>query len=73
MLIPYEQLPIETLRNIIRENITRVTSDFEGDFENEIDKTLVKIRNKEIHLVFSQSKQDVTLVSDENIKKSQLR
>ena len=73
MLISYEQLPIETLRNIIRENITRVTSDFEGDFENEIDKTLVKIRNKEIHLVFSQSKQDVTLVSDENIKKSQLR
>lgn len=73
MIIPYENLTNEALESIIRENIVRITADFEGDFDNEIAKTKVKIANKEIYLVYSQAKNDVTLVSSENIKKSQLR
>lgn len=69
MIIPYESLNQDVLRNIIRENIVRITSDFEGDFDNEIDKVIGKIKNNEISIVYSQAKDDVTLVATENLKK----
>jgi uncharacterized protein YheU (UPF0270 family) len=72
MIIPYEDLDQETLENIIRENIVRSTSDFEGDFDIEISKVLEKIKNNEIYLVFLNVNNDVTLVSAENVEKSQL-
>lgn len=69
MIIPYNSIEKDTLRRIILENIVRDTSDFEGDFQNEIDKIENKIINGEIIIVYSQSKNDVTLVPIDRFNK----
>lgn len=69
MIIPYNSIEKDTLRRIILENIVRDTSDFEGDFQNEIDRIENKIINGEIVIVYSQSKNDVTLVPIDRFNK----
>ena len=63
MIIDYKDIPIETLRTIIKENIIRGNDDFCCNIENEIESTIKKIRKGDIKIVYSQSKNDVTLVN----------
>lgn len=71
MIIPFDQINTETLRNIIRENILRGVDEISSDFdiEKEIDKVVPQIQIGKIKVVYSQTKNDVTLVSSEQFKK----
>lgn len=71
MIIPFDQINTETLRNIIRENILRGVDEIGSDFdlEKEIDKVVPQIQIGKIKVVYSQTKNDVTLVSSEQFKK----
>lgn len=69
MIISIDDLPSETLSAIIRENIVRGADTFEGNMNDEIQKVKAKISSGDIVIVYSQAKNDVTLVRKEEFKK----
>ena len=69
MIIPHSEISESTLRNIIKENILRTIDDIDFDIEHEIDKVRNQIYSGNIRIVYSQIKNDVTLVSSDKFKK----
>jgi len=74
MLIPYQQLDDITLNNIIEQYILREGTDY-GEIEISLhEKTvqlLAQIKRGEIHIIYSELEESVTLINDQTLKASQ--
>ena len=75
MLIPYQQLDEITLNNLIEQYILREGTDY-GEVEFSLqEKTLQileQIQNQNIHIIYSELEESVTLISNHELKSAQI-
>lgn len=69
MIIPHEELELETLNNIIRENILREVLSTDYDISKDVDKVRNNIISGELSLVYSKINNNVTIVKSEILNK----
>lgn len=69
MIILPSDLTKETLNGILRENILRGADGFDGDVEMEIERARSRVFSGELVIVYSNAKNDVTLVHKDTFKK----
>jgi uncharacterized protein YheU (UPF0270 family) len=71
MLIPYQQLDEITLTNLIEQFILREGTDYgevEFSLQQKTQQILLQIKNKKIHILYSEFEESVTLISDNEFK-----
>ena len=70
MIIPFEQLPPETLRNLIEEFVTRDGTDYgthEASLENKVTHVEQALKNKQAFLVFDEETETCNLIPAEQV------
>lgn len=71
MLIPYQQLDETTLNNLIEQYVLREGTDYgeiEFSLQQKTQQVLLQIKNKEIHIIYSELEESVTLISNHELQ-----
>ena len=75
MLIPYQQLDEITLNNLIEQYILREGTDYgevEFSLQEKTQQILLQIKNKDIHIIYSELEESVTLISNHELQAAQV-
>ena len=75
MLIPYQQLDEITLNNLIEQYILREGTDYgevEFSLQEKTQQVLLQIKNEEIHIIYSELEESVTLISNHELQAAQV-
>lgn len=75
MLIPYQQLDEITLNNLIEQYILREGTDYgeiELSLQEKAQQILLQIKNKDIHIIYSELEESVTLISNHELQAAQI-
>jgi len=75
MLIPYQQLDEITLNNLIEQYILREGTDYgevEFSLQEKTQQILKQIQNQDIHIIYSELEESVTLISHHEFKAAQI-
>lgn len=76
MLIPYQQLDVMTLNNLIEQYILREGTDYgevEFSLQQKTQQILAQIKNEEIFIMYSELNESVTLISKQEFQQTQNR
>ncbi len=76
MLIPYQQLDVMTLNNLIEQYILREGTDYgevEFSLQQKTQQILTQIKNEEIFIMYSELNESVTLISKQEFQQTQNR
>jgi len=74
MLIPYQQLDEITLNNLIEQYILREGTDYglvEFSLQEKTQQILEQIQNEEIHIIYSELEESVTLITNHELRAAQ--
>jgi len=75
MLIPYQQLDEITLNNLIEQYILREGTDYglvEFSLQEKTQQILLQIKNGDIHIIYSELEESVTLISKQEFQAAQV-
>ncbi|TEW48499.1 YheU family protein [Psychromonas algicola] len=75
MLIPYQQLDEMTLNNLIEQYILREGTDYglvEFSLQEKTQQVLLQIKNEDIHIIYSELEESVTLISKHELQAAQV-
>ena len=76
MLVPYQQLNKITLNNLIEQYILREGTDYgeiEFSLQQKTQQILRQVKNSEIHIVYSELTESVTLISKQEFEQAQIK